>query len=147
MRHIKSGLTVLLFVLATLLSVGSSDAQAQTRKFSFEVCNHSKVSASVAVSSHVAVGDSRFETQGWWTVNAGDCDTLGDFPNGWFYVYAEQTNSGKIVWEGDTPLCVEFPGPFDRVHTDGYTCDSDSLKHFDSELIPDSTGTYTFNLR
>jgi uncharacterized membrane protein len=144
MGLVKSGLTVLFFAFV-VLCIGSAEGQAQT--FSLKVCNTSKVSASVAISNLVAVGDKRFEVQGWWTVASGDCDTLGTFPQGWFYIYAEQTNTGQEVWEGDFPLCVEFPGPFDRVNTAGTTCTADNLKQFTSELVPSTTGTFTYTLR
>jgi uncharacterized membrane protein len=144
MGLVKSGLTVL-FLAAAVLCTGAAGAQAQT--FNFEVCNKSNVSASVAVSNLESVGASRFEVQGWWTVRAGDCESLGNFPQGWFYIYAEQTNTGQEVWEGDFPLCVEFPGPFDRINTAGTTCSADNLKQFTSELVPSTTGTFTYTLR
>jgi uncharacterized membrane protein len=144
MRLVKSGLTVLFFALAGLCSIGSGGAQAQT--FSFQVFNNSKVSASVAVSNLVAAGDSRFEVQGWWTVASGACENLGDFPQGWFYIYAEQTNTGAEVWEGDVPLCVQFPGPFEVIHSTSITCDANLLKQFNSENIPSTTGQFTFTL-
>ena len=143
MRLVKSGLTVLFFAFV-VLCIGSADGQAQT--FSLKVCNTSKVSASVAISNLVGVGDKRFEVQGWWTVASGDCDTLGNFPQGWFYIYAEQTNTGQEVWEGDFPLCVQFPGPFDRINSAGVTCSSDELKLFTAEEIPSTTGTFTYTL-
>ena len=43
--------------------------------------------------------------------------------------------------------CVEFPGPFDRVNTAGTTCTADNLKQFTSELVPSTTGTFTYTLR
>jgi uncharacterized membrane protein len=143
MGLVKSGLTVLFFAFV-VLCIGSANVQAQT--FSLKVCNTSKVSASVAISSLVAVGDSRFEVQGWWTVASGNCETLGNFPQGWFYIYAEETNNGQEVWEGDFPLCVEFPGPFDRINAAGFTCTADNLKQFTSEQVPSTTGTFTYTL-
>ena len=144
MRLVKSGLTVLFFAFVALC-IGSADGHAQT--FSLKVCNTSKVSASVAISNLMGVGDKRFEVQGWWTVASGDCETLGNFPQGWFYIYAEQTNTGQEVWEGDFPLCVEFPGPFDRINSASFTCKSDELKLFTAEEIPSTTGTFTYTLR
>ena len=144
MKLARSGLTVLFFALAGLFT-GSADAQAQT--FNFQVCNRHNVPASVAISHLVAVGDSRFEVEGWWTVGAGNCVLTGNFPQGWFYFYAEQTNTGQVVWSGnDLMLCVQFPGPFERINTPGYSCDSDELKGFTGELIPSTTGTFTWNL-
>ena len=144
MGLVKSGLTVLFFAVAVLCT-GAVGTQAQT--FNFEVCNRSNVSASVAISNLEAVGASRFEVQGWWTVAAGNCESLGNFPQGWFYIYAEQTNTGQEVWEGDFPLCVQFPGPFDRINSAGVTCSADELKLFTAEEIPSTTGTFTYTLR
>jgi uncharacterized membrane protein len=143
MGLVKSGFAVFFLALA-VLCVGAPSAKAQM--FTFEVCNRSNVSASVAVSNRVAPGDARFEVQGWWTVAAGNCENLGDFVQGWFYIYAEQTNSGRIVWEGDFPLCIQYPGPFDVVHASGITCSSNLLKQFTAEQIPSTTGTFTYTL-
>lgn len=143
MSIIRAGLGAFVFTL-TALCFASTGAHAQT--FNFKVCNTSNVSASVAVSNLSAVGSSTFEVQGWWTVPAGNCNTIGTFPQGWFYVYAEQTNSGDIVWDGDFALCVEFPGPFDRLNKAGYSCSGDELKQFTAEQIPSTTGTFTWTL-
>jgi uncharacterized membrane protein len=110
------------------------------------VCNHSSVSASVAVSNLVAAGDSRFEVQGWWTVKANSCSTVGTFAQGWFYYYAEQTNSGRIYWGGDFPLCVQYPGPFEVMHTESTTCPDKQLKKFIAKQISNTTGTFTWTL-
>jgi uncharacterized membrane protein len=141
----RSGLIVPFFAWSVLCA-GSADAQAQT--FSFQVCNQSNVSASVAVANLVAVGDSRYEVQGWWTVVAGSCASIGDFPLGWFYYYAEQTNTQQEVWQGnDAMLCVQYPGPFERINLSGYNCQSnEALRGFSAEQIPNTTGTYTVTL-
>jgi uncharacterized membrane protein len=143
MGLVKSGFAVIFFAVA-MLCMGAPAAKAQT--FTLEVCNKTNVSASVAISNRIAPGDARFEVQGWWTVPSGNCENLGEYPQGWFYIYAEQTNSGQIVWEGDFPLCVQYPGPFDVVHATGTTCPSDQLKQFTAEDIPSTTGTYTYTL-
>ncbi|MGD0024571.1 MAG: DUF1036 domain-containing protein [Xanthobacteraceae bacterium] len=140
----RSGLTSLLFALAGLCA-GAASAQAQT--FNLQVCNHSSVSASVATSGLAAVGSDQFVVEGWWTVGAGNCLSLGNFPQGWFYLYAEQTNSGQYVWSGtDLNLCVQYPGPFNRINTTDFTCGANELKGFSAVLIPSTTGTFTWNL-
>ncbi len=144
MRAAISGLTAAFFALAGL-SVCPAGAQAQT--FNFQVCNQSSVPASVSVSNLSAVGSNQFVVQGWWTVNAGTCSMLGNFPQGWFYFYAEQTNSGAIVWGGTgLALCVQYPGPYERTNTSGFTCAPNELKGFNAELIPNTTGTFTWTL-
>lgn len=141
----RSGAIFILFALAMLCS-GVAKADDQT--FRFRVCNTSNVGAAVATLNHVAAGDSRFEVQGWWTVNPGDCDWIGYFPKGWFYYFAEQTGSGNYVWEGsDTTVCVRHPGPWERIIANNYTCRSDEDLHgFTSDLIDSDTGTFTVTL-
>jgi len=145
MSIVRSGLIAVLFALAPLC-LGSAGAQAQT--FRFQVCNHTDVQASVAAAHLVSPTDSRFEVEGWWSVGPGSCEWLGYFPQGWFYTYAEQTNTQGIVWEGtDAQICVQHPGPFERINTANYTCKSDEvLVGFSGREIPSTTGTFTWNL-
>lgn len=141
----KSGLIAVLFALAPLC-LGSAGAQAQT--FRLQVCNHSTVQASVATVSQVSPTDDRYVVEGWWSVGPGSCEWIGYFPQGWFYHYAEQTNTQEIVWEGtDAHLCVQYPGPFQRINTANYTCQSNErLRGFTGDLISPNTGTFTWNL-
>ena len=141
----RSGLIAFLFAAASLF-VGSAGAQAQT--FHFQVCNHSNVQASVATASHVSPTDSNFVVQGWWTVGAGSCAWIGYFPQGWFYYYAEQTNTQQIVWQGsDSKVCVDYPGPFTRNNTANYTCTSnEELRGFTGSNIASDIGTFTWTL-
>ena len=150
MRVARSGLVVFLFALAELW-VCSANVQAQTsgQTFQFQVCNTSSISASVAITNLVAVGDSRFEVQGWWTVPAGTCQIIGTYPTGWFYFYAEQTGNSQNVWQGtDAQLCVQHPGPFDRINLSGYNCQSnETLVGFTGENMAADTGTFTWTLQ
>ena len=145
MSIVRSALVGCLFA-ATSLFAGSSGAQAQT--FSFVVCNHSKVEASVATASHVSPTDSNFVVQGWWNVAPGVCSTLGSFPQGWFYYYAEQTNTQEVVWKGtDAQVCVQYPGPFTRTNTPNYTCQSnEELRGFTGKDTGSNIGTFTWTL-
>ena len=145
MSVIRSGLIAFVFAAASLF-VGTAGAQAQT--FTFKVCNHSKVSASVATASHVSPTNGNFVVQGWWTVTAGACSTIGNFPQGTFYYYAEQTNTQELVWKGnDAQVCVQYPGPFSRVNSPNYTCASnEELRGFILNTIGSNIGTFTGNL-
>jgi uncharacterized membrane protein len=98
--RIKKSILTAIFLASTVLCTWSGNAQAQM--FEFRVCNQSNVSASVAVSYPVAKGD---EVKGWWIVNAGDCETIGSFPQGPFYFFAEQTGHGNLHWEGGASTC------------------------------------------
>jgi uncharacterized membrane protein len=134
----RSVLAATLFGFAAMFT--ASAAQAQT--FSFEVCNKSNLTAYVATSHLVSVSDNRFEVEGWWTVAANSCNTIGTFPEGWFYFYAEATQGN---WSGDFPLCVQYPGPFTTIHTGSVTCADSNLKSFTQKQITDS-GTFTWTL-
>jgi len=144
MTKIRSALAVLFFALAGL-GTGTTGAQAQM--FNFQVCNQTGYSASVAVSSLTAVGSSQFVVAGWWTVGAGTCSTIGTFPQGWVYYYAEVTGNASLRWAGTAlSLCVDYPGPFDRVNLPGYTCPGDDLKGFNAEQVDPATSTFTWTL-
>src|SRR5579863_1270521 len=145
MSVVKSGLVAFVFAMASLF-VGSAGAQAAT--FSFVVCNHSNVQASVATASHPSANDGGFVVQGWWSVPAGSCKTIGNFVQGWFYYYAEQTNTQDLVWKGsDAQVCVDYPGPFTRTNTANYTCTSnEQLRGFTGKEIGSNIGTFTWTL-
>jgi uncharacterized membrane protein len=134
------------FLVLAGLCFAADSAQAQT--FQFQVCNHSTVPASVATVSYVSPTDDRFVVQGWWSVAPGTCSTIGTFPQGWFYFYAEETNTQAVVWAGtDAQLCVDYPGPFSRINTANYTCtSSEVLRGFTGTQISSTTGTFTWNL-
>ena len=107
------------------------------------------MSASVAIfeiRSRSATNGSRSRAGG--LVTSGNCETLGNFPQGWFYIYAEQTNTGQQkVWEGDFPNSASSFRGRSIVSTAGTTCTADNLKQFTSELVPSTTGTFTYTLR
>jgi uncharacterized membrane protein len=142
--RIKKSILTAIFLASTVLCTWSGNAQAQM--FEFRVCNQSNVSASVAVSYPVAKGD---EVKGWWIVNAGDCETIGSFPQGPFYFFAEQTGHGNLHWEGGAlRRCVQYPGPFERIDMTGCNCNpaNETQVGFYSEQIPPSKSSYTFVL-
>ena len=145
MSFVKSGLVAIVFAVASLF-VASAGAQAQT--FSFVVCNHSSVQASVAIASHASPTDGNFVVQGWWSVAAGACSTIGSFPQGTFYYYAEQTNTQQLVWKGTAvQVCVQYPGPFERTNSANYTCKSnEELRGFILSTIAPNIGTFTWTL-
>jgi uncharacterized membrane protein len=133
-------------VVLALLGFATDRAQAQT--FAFVVCNHTNVTASVATDSLVSPTDDRFVVQGWWSVPPQTCSTIGNFPQGWFYYYAEETNTQAVVWSGTAlQLCVQHPGPFERINTANYTCGSNEvLRGFAATEVSSTTGTFTLNL-
>jgi uncharacterized membrane protein len=146
MRMARLGVSFLFFMLVGLCA-GSVGAEAQT--FNFQVCNQSGVSASVAVSGLTAVGSNQWNVEGWWTVPTGSCQVLGSFPiSSEFYYYAEQTGASQNQWSGNAlNLCVQYPGPFDRINSAGYNCQSsEALREFNAASIPSNEGTFTWTL-
>jgi uncharacterized membrane protein len=144
MTKIRSALAVLFFAFAGLCT-GTAGAQAQM--FNFQVCNQSSYSASVATNALTAPGGSQYLVAGWWTVPAGTCTAIGTFPQGWFYYYAEVTGDSSMAWTGTTaPLCVQYPGPFERVTPPATTCAGDDLKQFSGEIVDPTITTVTWTL-
>lgn len=90
--------------------------------FTFEVCNQSKRRASVAVMGRDTPEDE-FSVQGWHTVSAGSCESVGRFAKGTFYAMASvYGNINRGWWNKDIRLCVDVPGPFHRVNSPGHEC-------------------------
>ena len=143
MTLVKSTLAVFCLTAATLCG-GAAGAQAQT--FPFKVCNHSGRTASVAVAAHLSTTDKRWQAQGWWEVKAGQCSTIGSFPQGWFYYYAK--SSGRD-WPGSgkdkSNTCVRS-AKFKRFDPEGYKCSGDEkLVAFNGKKIEDDE-TFTWTL-
>jgi hypothetical protein len=139
---------ILFGLLALSADVGTNSARAQDPNyFSLRVCNNSGVDVSVALSTLVSASDARYHVFGWYTVNPG-CRDLGGYARPYFYIYAEQyyKQGSYKYWPGNFPLCVQYPGPFDWVHTSGRNCSANELKMFTEVRIDPNTGLMTFNL-
>ena len=139
----KSTLAVLGLAAAALWG-GTAGAQAQT--FKFEVCNHSGRVARIAVAAHLSPSDKRWQAEGWWDVRAGQCTTIGQFPQGWFYYYAKNDNRD---WPGSgkdkSNTCVRS-AKFKRFDPEGYRCSGDEkLVAFNGKYIEDDE-TFTWTL-
>ena len=103
--------------------------------------------AFVFAAASLFVGTAGAQAQ-TFTFRAGTCSTIGNFPQGTFYYYAEQTNTQELVWKGnDAQVCVQYPGPFSRVNSDNYTCASnEEQRGFILNTIGSNIGTITWNL-
>lgn len=140
----KSTLAVACLAAAALCG-GAAGAQAQT--FTFKVCNNSGRTASVAVAAHLSTSDKRWQAEGWWEVRDGQCSTIGNFPQGWFYYYAK---AGSREWEGTgkdkSNTCVRS-AKFKRFDPEGYKCSGDEkLAAFNGKFIEnDDTFTWTLD--
>ncbi|WP_427916144.1 DUF1036 domain-containing protein [Sphingomonas oligophenolica] len=109
------------------------------------VCNKSDIKIHVA-AYYVDVNNSRWKSQGWWTVESGQCDALFDSNNSIAYVYAE-SDGRKWIWTGDTRECVSNPGPFE-IYDDQMSSSRcpDNVRKFSKWEAQSSTkATYNFN--
>jgi uncharacterized membrane protein len=150
-RVIKSSLPLLLFALAALF-IDAASAWAKkplppANSFAFRVCNKTTEEATVAIVSHTAAGSSQFEVEGWWSVGGGKCKTIGTFPIGNFYSYAEDKKGNGDEWSGtDTQQCVQYPGPFGRIALANYTCQANEKTRGFVLQKPANQETFTWNL-
>jgi uncharacterized membrane protein len=129
-----------------MLFFASGEARSQT--FDYVFCNKTNIKVFVSVAARVAPSDQRFKVAGWWTIPAGDCANVGAFPRGWTYYYSEQDEPGTVYWGAtDVSLCVQYPGPFERVLQDNYTCGSnEQVQGFKGVFVEPNTGSMTVTL-
>jgi uncharacterized membrane protein len=114
--------------------------------FEFKVCNRSGRTASVAVEHYVSPADKNFVVQGWWTVPTGGCQSIGNFPRGWFYYYAAESGTDAFEWAGnDAHACIERIGTVERMHPKGLTCANKYLRGFHSALVDFSSVTWNLD--
>jgi uncharacterized membrane protein len=100
-------------VLCALGIATAGPTYAQTNVFVLRTCNSTGEPVNVSVASRVSPTDARWVVRGWWIVPPGECGNLARLPKGWIYLYA--MSEGK-EWAGkDVGLCVEIPGPFERI--------------------------------
>ncbi len=145
MRSAKLSLSVVLCSLAMLFFAPGA---ARSQTFDYVFCNKTSIKVFVAVAARVSPNDQRFKVQGWWTIPAGQCGNVGTFPRGWAYYYAEQDDPGTVYWGADdVQVCVNYPGPFERVLTPNYSCGSNqTLQGFKGIFIDPNTGSMTVTL-
>ena len=110
------------------------------------VCNSSPLQAFTVMASRVSVTDQRWVLRGWWSVPAGQCINAQRVPKGWVYDYSE---SEKSRWDGkDVNLCVQYPGPFERIINQSDQCPPEQLKGFTGVQLTDpQMQSYTITLR
>ncbi len=147
MTSLKGVASGVLCALAVAIC-GPVKAQNPNDMYGLRVCNYSGLKVQMAVSTLMSPADRRYHVFGWYVLDAG-CTDIGYFARPWLYFYAEEYNRGAQYryWPGNFPLCVDYPGPFDRVHTAGVTCDEDNLKLFTETRVEPTTGIMTINLQ
>ena len=105
-------------------------------------CNKTSGNVYLAVSYKETPGSDRWVVEGWKKIAAASCITLNLPNDGKIYDYAEDETDGD--WGGDFKLCVERPGPFYRINTADYTCDSNLLEGF-GEIDARGLASHTVN--
>jgi|EndMetStandDraft_8_1072994.scaffolds.fasta_scaffold89313_3 hypothetical protein len=119
MRVFRTAVSVAGIALALGLA-GPAATQPQNT-FTLKLCNATGKDIIVALAHRISAdpGETRFVVRGWASMKEGCAD--GDLPRGWVYYFAITTDASKY-WGGETGLCVNFKGSFERVHTDNYAC-------------------------
>ncbi len=111
-----------LFSLTTLTTLGSLLMGAAPARADLRVCNDSTSTAYVAVAYSVA--DDRWQSEGWWRINKGDCGIVAKGKlDGYYYLYAADEDE-NFVWKGEKPgqeFCVKANEDFKLVF-DGDNC-------------------------
>jgi uncharacterized caspase-like protein len=119
----------------------------EAKLFMLKVCNKSPRNASVAVMGRTAVKNDEWHVQGWWNVHSGQCSNIKRYVKGNIYLFAQEDGNASFAWKGkDLPLCVEVPGPFDRVNREDYNCHSpEKTVTFSAFSVSDPTFTWNLN--
>jgi len=86
--------TILTLVAMIVIGLVSFSSQSSA---GFRVCNKSDQSANVAVG--YKSNDYGWVSEGWWVIDAGNCEQIitGDLNSRYYYIYAEGT--GDEVWQ------------------------------------------------
>ena len=121
---------------------------SETEYFDFEVCNQSKVEGRIAVMGRKNPLAGDWTVEGWFRVLSGTCSIIGKYAKRAVYSVALVAGAPNIGARGtDTKLCVEFPGPFSRVHTEGYKCrPNERLESFKRIEVSPTDGKFTWRL-
>jgi uncharacterized membrane protein len=129
------------------LALGSAHAdRAEAQSFDYVFCNRTGLTAYIAIVVRLGISDTRFEARGWYAAPPRQCINTGNYPSGYAYYYAEDGQNG--FWGSDhVTLCVQYPGPFQRVLTNNYTCRSNErLRGFTEVRAEPDIATMTINL-
>jgi uncharacterized membrane protein len=116
-----------------------------SQQITIRVCNNTNVNARVALS-YQPLGASQFINEGWFSVQARSCQDLVNTANGYFYTYAEVEGDSTRYWNGNYPLCVEYPGPYEFWSVGHTSCDSRQVLQYFIEVHTDQWGVYTWSL-
>jgi len=134
---------LLFLVMAIVISFGVKTSSSQSPKlassafsetFLFTVCSQQDFPVIVAVKFNT--DGSRFMTHGWWKIEPGTCQDIGDFRKGEFYFFAQtyRTNPIKVFVKGSdlVKLCVKLEN---FTYFAMPACDSNELRDFSRALV------------
>jgi len=125
--------------------VPPAPAQAEQNTITLRVCNNTNQTAQVAVS-YQPVGSGTFSSAGWFNVTPHQCRDVAQTTNAYMYGYAEVEGSDTDVWQGNHPLCVEYPGPFEFWDNGSAYCESWQETVNFVTLHAENWGVFTWNL-
>jgi uncharacterized membrane protein len=145
MRSARLCLSAVLCSLA-MLFVAAGEARSQT--FDYVFCNRSNTKIFITIATQVSPRDQRFKVAGFWSLPAGQCGSVGSYPRGWVYYFAEQDEPGTGFWGGDDAgICIRYPGPFERILTPNYTCGpNETVQGFKGVFVEHNSASLTVNL-
>jgi uncharacterized membrane protein len=109
------------------------------------VCNNTNDNARIAVS-YKPVGSDQFFNEGWFPVASRACEDIATTGNSFFYGYAEVEGDSSRYWNGDFPLCVQYPGPYEFWSVGHTSCDSRQVLQYFVQMRSDQWGVYTWSL-
>ena len=121
------------------------ELERRARLFSFEICNPTTFAASAAIAGRKDPASSDWTVQGWWTIAAGSCVSVGTFAKRKIYAMAKVRGELEGWYGSDTKQCVEFPGPFQRIVSANTKCPA-SGKIIGFQAFDIETDTHTWRL-
>jgi len=107
---------------------GSYSSSGSSSMADVHLCNKTSIKIYVAIGYRQAVGSANWMVEGWKNISPYSCFDIRVPNDSVMYDYAEDDDGG--TWGGDFMLCVQHPGPFQRVNRGDYTCDGSELKGF-----------------
>lgn len=96
---------------------GTGPSQGTPAEFVLTVCNKSRELALAAVGSRIPQrggGEHATHVQGWWKAPAGECTTIGTFPDPAFLIHLRTPGGLTAPFKDQptVPLCVNVKGDF-----------------------------------
>jgi uncharacterized membrane protein len=141
----RAAALVLAFGPASAAWAQKGPAAGGAEQIAIRVCNNTNSSTRVALS-YQPVGRDQFLNEGWFSMPSRSCQDLASTSNGFFYGYAEVEGDGSRYWNGDFPLCVQYPGPYEFWSVGHTSCDSRQVLQYFVTMHAEQWGVYTWTL-